>query len=648
MDNPVDWFEWGEKAFQAAKDRNVPIFLSIGYAACHWCHVMASESFEDPEIAKVMNEGFVNIKVDREERPDIDAIYMSATQAISGHGGWPMTLFLDHSLQPYYAGTYFPPTERHGLPSFRELLGAMSDAWQNEQELIGKSTLEIVAHLRAQNSKLNAPAIADAEVLEGAINQLRREFDSVNGGFGGAPKFPPHSTLKFLLRLTANSANPEVQGWIERTAMKMASGGMYDQLGGGFARYSVDTRWLVPHFEKMLYDNALLISVYAELVLRSDNERFFRVLRDSVDFVLRELSCETGGFASSLDADTEHEEGKFYVFDFDELVDALGSDAEGAAALYGVSEHETFEHGKSVLQFLAEREPDNFEHIKKRLFDHRERRTKPGLDAKILTGWNGWMISALFRASNALNDPAIAIAARQQLDYLLSEHLVAGKLYRSSLQGNLSEIPAQLEDYSGLGQALLDAHGQFGEKKYFDLALWFGDQILERFVDDGLLFDTEAEHTQTPVRPRTLTDSGYPSAHSVSAELFRQLGLITGGERFTQAARTIIGELTGLMANAPGAMGSALSVQLALSSEVSELAIVGVGSELHSFALRLPDRGFVLSVGEPGATPLLEGREQIEGKATAYLCQGFSCKLPVTRVEDLAKLLAGDSGSEPT
>ncbi len=303
-DNPVDWFEWGEEAFQEARSRNVPILLSIGYAACHWCHVMAHESFEDLEIAKFMNQEFVNIKVDREERPDIDSIYMAATQAISGHGGWPMTVFLDLQLRPFYAGTYYPPTPRHGLPSFREVLEAMADAWLNQQELINKSVDQIVEQIQAQNSKLRHQT-DKAAVLETAIENLRLEFDLDHAGFGGAPKFPPHTTLKFLLRYLSHNPNPEVMGWVERTAIAMASGGMYDQIGGGFARYSVDNRWLVPHFEKMLYDNALLIEVYAELVIRTQNPRYRKILRDSVDFVLRELKTKEGGFAASLDADSE-------------------------------------------------------------------------------------------------------------------------------------------------------------------------------------------------------------------------------------------------------------------------------------------------------------------------------------------------------
>ena len=634
-DNPVDWFEWGEAAFQEARSRNVPILLSIGYAACHWCHVMAHEAFEDPEIAKFMNEEFVNIKVDREERPDIDSIYMAATQAISGHGGWPMTVFLDHALKPFYAGTYFPPTPRHGLPSFKEVLDAMADAWQNQQELITKSVDQIVEQIQAQNSKLRHQT-DKVEILETAIENLRLEFDLQHAGFGGAPKFPPHTTLKFLLRYLSHNPNPEVMGWVERTAIAMASGGMYDQIGGGFARYSVDNRWLVPHFEKMLYDNALLIELYAELVLRTQNPRYRKVLRDSVDFVLRELKTKEGGFAASLDADSEGIEGKYYAFDLEDLKDALGKDAPKAASLFRVSEKPTFEEGKSVLQYDPEFELEEAEYrkVQQALFTYRERRVRPGRDDKVLTGWNTWMISGLLRAAIALEDHLVARAAKASLDYLLDSHLIEGNLYRSSLNGELSEIPGQLEDWAGLGVALLKAHAHFGEKTYFDKAVFVAEEIDKRFNDD-VLFDTELAHTQTPVRPRTLTDSGYPSSHSIAAELFRWLHLLTGDAKYLDQTLAITSELAGLMSRAPRATSSALYVEVADSNPVREFAVVGVGGDLHHHVLSLADDGSVISAGEAHDTPLLADRNQMQGKPTVFVCEHFSCKMPVSSLAEL-------------
>ena len=634
-DNPVQWFEWGEEAFEEAKARNVPILLSIGYAACHWCHVMAHESFEDPEIAAFMNREFVNIKVDREERPDIDSIYMAATQAISGHGGWPMTVFLDHELKPFYAGTYFPPTPRHGLPSFKEVLEAMSDAWVNQQELIQKSTAEIVDAIRAQNSKLNQ-GFDQEKILESAIDNLRLEFDLEHAGFGGAPKFPPHTTLKFLLRYLAHNPSPEVMGWVERTAIAMASGGMYDQIGGGFARYSVDNRWLVPHFEKMLYDNAVLIDIYAELVLRTQNPRYEKVLRDSVDFVLRELKTNEGGFAASFDADSEGVEGKYYAFDLDDLDDALGADAAMAAKLFKITEKPSFEDGKSVLQYDPEfeMEPLQYQGLQDRLLAYRERRVRPERDDKVLTGWNSWMISGLLRAATALQDESVALAAKAALDYLLASHLVEEKLYRTSLAGELSAIPGQLEDWAGLGVALLKAHAHFGEKHYFDKALFVAKQIRHRFRAD-VLYDTEGDHTQTPVRPRTLTDSGYPSSHAITAELFRELYLLTGDSNYRSEAEEIINELGGLMARAPRATSSALYVHTALQASVREFAIVGARSELHQHVLTLPDDGSVISAGDTNDTPLLSQRELLGGKPTAYVCKAFSCLMPVNNLADL-------------
>ena len=634
-DNPVDWFEWGEAAFQEARSRNVPILLSIGYAACHWCHVMAHESFEDPEIAKFMNEEFVNIKVDREERPDIDSIYMAATQAISGHGGWPMTVFLDHELKPFYAGTYFPPTPRHGLPSFKEVLEAMADAWQNQQELITKSVDQIVEQIQAQNSKLRHQT-DKAAVLDTAIENLRLEFDLDHAGFGGAPKFPPHTTLKFLLRHLAHNPNPEVMGWVERTAIAMASGGMYDQIGGGFARYSVDNRWLVPHFEKMLYDNSLLIEVYAELVLRTQNARYRKVLRDSVDFVLRELKTSEGGFAASLDADSEGIEGKYYAFDLEDLKAALGKDAPKAASLFKVSEKPTFEEGKSVLQYDPEFELEEAEYrkVQQALLAYRERRVRPGRDDKVLTGWNAWMISGLLRAATALQDHSVATAAKAALDYLLDSHLVQGNLYRSSLNGKLSDIPGQLEDWAGLGAALLKAHAHFGERSYFDLAVFVAEEIVRRF-DDGVLYDTELAHTQTPVRPRTLTDSGYPSSHGIAAELFRGLYLLTGDAKYLDRTKAITSELAGLMSRAPRATSSALYVEVADSNPVREFAVVGIGGELHHHVLSLADDGSVISAGASGDTPLLADRNQLQGKPTVFVCEHFSCKMPVSSLAEL-------------
>ena len=645
QNNPVDWFEWGEDAFDAAKARNVPILLSIGYAACHWCHVMAHESFEDAEIANYMNQEFVNIKIDREERPDIDSIYMAATQAISGHGGWPMTVFLDHDLKPFYAGTYYPPTPRHGLPSFKEVLEAMSDAWVNQKELINKSVLEIVKQIQAQNSALKHQ-VEDSKILETAIANLRMEFDLEHAGFGGAPKFPPHTTLKFLLRYLSHHPNPEVMGWVERTAIAMASGGMYDQIGGGFARYSVDNRWLVPHFEKMLYDNALLIEVYAELYLRTKNPRYKTVLRDSVNFVIRELRTEQGAFAASLDADSEGVEGKYYAFDLEDLSAALGSDNELAAKLFKITGEPSLEEGKSVLQFDATFTLDQvkFRELQAKLLAYRERRVRPERDDKVLTGWNSWLITGLLRAATALDDEQVALAAKTALDYLLAEHFAEGKLFRSSLGGKLSAIPGQLEDWAGLGMALIKAHGYFGEKRYFDHALDIAEEITQRFGDE-LMFDTELQHTQTPVRPRSLTDSGYPSSHPIAAELFRSLYLLTGDAPYLSRAERIIAELGGLMSRAPRATSAGLYVQVALTNPVREFAAVGTSSVLHQHLRTLPDDGSVLSVGEPGDTPLLASRQYLAQQPTAYICEKFSCKLPVTTLEELLAQL--DSGSEP-
>jgi uncharacterized protein YyaL (SSP411 family) len=433
-------------------------------------------------------------------------------------------------------------------------------------------------------------------------------------------------------------------GWVESTSIALASGWFYEPIGVGFARKIFDNRWLVPHFEKMLYDNALLIEVYAELALRTQNPRYQTVLRDSVDFVLRELTTNEGGFAASLDADSEGVEGKYYVFDPDDLDKALGEDAGLAAKKFKVSDKPSFEEGKSVLQYDPEFElPDSkYQEIQGSLLAYRERRIRPDRDDKVLTGWNTWMISGLMRAATSLKDDSVALSARKALDYLLENHMVEGNLYRSSLGGRLSAIPGQLEDWAGLGVALLNAHAHFGEKHYFEKAVFVAEEIAKRFNDD-VLYDTEKEHTQTPVRPRTLTDSGYPSSHAIAAELFRELHLLTGDITFLARAEAITSELAALMSRAPRATSSALYVEVALRSKVKEFAVLGSNTDLHAQVLSLPDDGSVVSAGETNDTPLLAHREKLDGNPTVYVCHGFSCLMPVSTLADLKAQL--ESGS---
>lgn len=633
--NPVDWWEWCDEAFEQAKLRDVPVLLSIGYSSCHWCHVMAHESFEDPTIAELMNKGFVNVKVDREERPDVDAFYMQATQSITGQGGWPMTVFVDHNRKPFFAGTYFPPTPRHGLPSFAQLLAAVDNAWLTRRDSLAASAQEIADLLAAQNNRKVAMEFDWEEIQTGAIEVLTQEFDSRAKGFGAFPKFPPHLTMLFLLRNSAIAGQEPL--FVREIALAMASGGMFDQLAGGFARYSVDANWQVPHFEKMLYDNALLIQAYTELLKIDSNPRISQIWTKNIDWVLDEMLLPSGGFAASLDADTEAGEGAYYSFDSVELEQALGDQLAAARELFSLSE-ENFEN-RFLLGFNLEHQIpwEQEQEIRKILLDIRSTRAAPGRDDKVITSWNCWMISALFKASPLAPERGLAEIAKRSLSYILNNHFADGCLIRSSLHEQSSSVPATLEDWASLGLALLDAHESLGSAYYFDTAIECFTAIQERFSENGLLFDTE-KSSALPVRLRTLYDSSQPSAHAMSAELARRLGLMTMDEQYTSFAEHIMSELSSLMRTAPRAVSAALWVQAALSATPPEIAIIDLpGSQLHLAALTTREDGRVISVGEGWETPLLENRDS--APPMAYVCRHFICQAPTADPQSLKKML---------
>ncbi|NUT91856.1 MAG: thioredoxin domain-containing protein, partial [Saccharothrix sp.] len=512
-ENPVDWHEWSPEAFAEARERDVPVLLSVGYAACHWCHVMAHESFEDQVTAEYMNTHFVNVKVDREERPDVDAVYMAVTQALSGHGGWPMTVFLTPDGEPFYAGTYYPPAPVRGMSSFRQVLEAIDHAWREQGAEVRESAANIVSQLAF---KPLPQSTVDAEVLSGAVVSLLGHFDRANGGFGGAPKFPPSMVLEFLLRHHERTGSVEALSMARATCDAMASGGLYDQLAGGFARYSVDAAWVVPHFEKMLYDNALLLRVYTHLSRRDPSPRYARVVRETAEFLLRTLATPEGGFAASLDADTDGVEGLTYVWTPAQLAEVLGP-VEGAraAVLYGVTEDGTFEHGTSTLRMLGDPVPE----IAAALLEARERRPQPGLDDKVVTAWNGLAITALAEAGSVFDEPRWVEAAVRAASLLLDLHVVDGRLLRTSRVGVAGTAAGVLEDYGCFADGLLALHQATGGQRWLTAACSLLDTALARFAgpEPGVYYDTADDAEALVQRPSDPSDNASPAGASALA-----------------------------------------------------------------------------------------------------------------------------------
>jgi len=503
QDNPVDWQEWSQEAFAEAQRRDVPVLLSVGYAACHWCHVMAHESFEDEQVAQAVNRDFVAIKVDREERPDIDAVYMAATTALTGHGGWPMTCFLTPGGEPFYCGTYFP---RH---HFLQLLQAIHETWEQQREQVLQTSGSIVARLKEIGGALPAQTIGE-EVLAGAVQRLAGQFDAARGGFGGAPKFPPSMVLEFLLRHHGRTGSRDALVMAEQTCDAMARGGMYDQLGGGFARYAVDADWVVPHFEKMLYDNAQLLRVYAHLHRANGSALARRVALETAEFLLRDLGTPQGGFASALDADTNGVEGLTYAWTPAQLSEVLGPvDGRAAAELLGVTDSGTFEHGTSTLQLRRDpKDPEWWQGVRTRLLEARAARPQPARDDKVVTSWNGLAIAGLSEAGTLLGAPALVEAARTCADFVLREHLVDGRLRRASRGGAVGSAAGVLDDYGNLAEGLLALHQATGEPRWLEAAGELLDVARSRFAaPDGGFHDTADDAEPLFTRPRSQGDN---------------------------------------------------------------------------------------------------------------------------------------------
>lgn len=652
-DNPVDWREWDDAAFAEARERDVPILLSVGYAACHWCHVMAHESFEDPEVAAVVNANFVAIKVDREERPDIDAVYMNVTQALTGHGGWPMTVFLTPDAAPLYAGTYFPRDH------FLQVLSAIDDVWRTDRERAESSGRAIVDAVSGMTVKTSTSALEfDDEALAASITALRREFDDARGGFGGAPKFPPSMTLEHLLRHHARTGDADALAMAERTCEAMARGGMYDQLDGGFARYSVDAAWVVPHFEKMLYDNAQLLRVYAHLWRATGSALARRVTVETAEFMLRRLLTDEGAFASALDADTDGVEGLTYAWTPAQLVEVLGDeDGARAARLLEVTPHGTFEHGSSTLQLRQDPgdvfapdevgDPDAWWHdVRSRLLAARDRRPQPARDDKVVTSWSGLALAALAEAAMILDEPRWLDAARTAADVVLEAHVVDGRLRRTSLGGGVSEALGCADDYGNLAEGLLVLHQATGEARYLRHATELLGASRDLFVTDGVVYDTGSDAEQLFARPRSTGDNAEPCGASALANAAVMAFALTGEAAYREFAEVCLGQLGAVARQAPRFAGWALAAAEALAAGPVQVAIVSDGNSPDTDAMatgawQATSPGLVRVVGRTDAegVPLLADRPATGGRATAYVCRGFVCDAPTTDVGELERSL---------
>jgi uncharacterized protein YyaL (SSP411 family) len=658
-DNPVDWYPWGEEALARARELDRPIFLSIGYAACHWCHVMERESFEDEETAALLNEHFVPIKVDREERPDLDAIYMDAVQALAGHGGWPMSVFCTPDGRPFYAGTYFPKEPRYGMPSFRQVLVGIADAWRERRERVelqGDRVTEAIARA----SRLPRGADVDDAVLRAAFDALRGAFDARFGGFGGAPKFPQPMTLEFCLRMAVRGFG-DAEDIVVATLEHMADGGIYDQVGGGFARYATDEAWHVPHFEKMLPDNAQLAALYLRAWQHTGRERFREVAVATLEYLLRELRGPEGGFWSSQDADSEGVEGRFYVWGWDELVGIVGEEvaiALGASPTGNWEQTNVLWRPAPVAAVAAELGVDDrelarrIEEARRVLFEHRERRVRPATDDKVLAGWNGLAIRALAEAGRALGEaPYLEAAercARFVWDHLRDER---GRLLRAWRNG-VASVPAFAEDHGLVASAFLTLYEATGDPTWVERARGLAEDLLRRFRDEerGGFFQTGSDAEPLLVRPKDVQDNALPSGNAAAAEALARLALLTGEDRYEAAAREALGLVRELLVRAPTGFAHALCVADLLVGPAREVAIVGDPADPATRALvdevvaRRWRPNVVLARAAPDdveraaeVVPLLRGRTALGGRPTAYVCVRFACRAPVTTPEALAR-----------
>lgn len=662
----MDWWPWGEEAFGEARKRGVPVLLSVGYSSCHWCHVMAHESFEDEATAGYLNEHFVAVKVDREERPDVDAVYMEAVQAATGQGGWPMTVFLTPEGEPFYFGTYFPPRPQHGMPAFMEVLQGVVAAWRDRRAEVGEVAARITRELGERTGAFAAAAgpVGPAE-LGAALGGLTRGYDAEHGGFGGAPKFPAAMTLEFLLRHHARTGDERALQMARDTCEAMARGGIYDQLAGGFARYSVDRTWTVPHFEKMLYDNALLTRVYAHLWRATGSDLARRVALETADFLIAELGTPEGGFASALDADSDdgtgrHVEGAYYVWTPPQLVAELGpADGEFAAGYFGVTQEGTFEEGSSVLQLPQGNgvvDADRVASVRERLLTARGRRPRPGRDDKVVAAWNGLAIAALAETGAYFDRPDLVQAAVDAADLLVRVHLDdRGRLLRTSRDGAAGRNAGVLEDYGDVAEGFLALASVTGEGVWLDVAGLLLDSVLHHFTAaDGSFYDT-ADDAETLIRrPQDPTDNATPSGWTAAAGALLSYAAHTGSDQHREAAERALGVVGALADKAPRFIGWGLAVAEAALDGPREVAVVGatadpLTAELHRTALLGSAPGAVVAVGEEGSAefPLLADRPTRAGLATAYVCRHFVCDAPTSDPRALSAQLRSQQWSGP-
>jgi uncharacterized protein YyaL (SSP411 family) len=649
-DNPVDWYPWGDEALAKAKAEDKPIFLSIGYSACHWCHVMAHESFENERTAALLNRHFVNVKVDREERPDLDHIYMSAVQALTGRGGWPMSVFLTPEGLPFYGGTYFPPVRLYGMTSFTDVITAVVEAWRDRRYEVTKSARELATAIRRQQALPEAGAHddqLDESVLAAAVDQLRDGFDHAHGGWGGAPKFPQPMAIEFLLRRHHSTGDHGLLTMASRSLEAMVRGGIYDQLGGGFHRYSVDDRWLIPHFEKMLYDNAQLARVYLHAWQVTGIELFRRVAEETLDYVVREMTDAAGGFYATQDADSEGEEGKFFVWTPDEIQGVLGDDAQAFMAAYGVTNEGNFE-GKNVLAFVGTFDQRaQLENARQMLFEAREKRVHPGRDDKILTSWNGLMLAGFAEAARVVGRDDFRQVAERNAAFLLRELRQAdGRLMHTWKDGQ-AQVDGYLEDYSYLIEGLVELYQTTFDDRWYQAAYELGQGMIDRFAaPDGGFYDTSADHGSPIARPRDIQDNATPSGSAMAATVLQPLASLAVHLPYRERARRMLAQVQPLLARYPLGFGQwlvALDQALALHREI---AIVGRdGSEDTRALLDASRPGYrpneTIAMGLPNSdgVPLLDGRTMLAGVAAAYVCQGFTCSAPVTDPAALRAML---------
>ena len=656
--NPVDWYPWGEAAFEKARRENKPVLLSIGYSACHWCHVMAHESFENEDIAKLMNEHFVNIKVDREERPDLDQIYMNAVQMMTHHGGWPMTVFLTPEAVPFYGGTYYPPQDRYNMPGFPRVLIGVAEAYRDRQDDIRETGTSLVNELQRLSATSGSDQPVEKELLDAAYTGMIRTYDATNGGFGGAPKFPPAMALEFLLRTHARTGNEDALEMVTHTCRKMANGGMYDQLGGGFHRYSTDAKWLVPHFEKMLYDNALLSRVYLHYFQVTGDQLARQTVEGILDYVLREMTDASGGFYSTQDADSEGDEGKFFVWDIDEIRSTLGErDAALFCSYYNITPSGNFE-GKNIpnvtrgVEQVAEEQKVSVSELqaslsesRRKLFELRERRVKPGRDEKVLTAWNGLMIASFAEAGVILDRADYTNAARRNAEFVLSSLRQDGALLRTWKDG-VAKFNGYLEDYSFLIEGLVTLYETTGEFRWLEEAQTLTERMIEEFWDEqnGGFFFTGKSHEDLIVRSKDYFDNATPSGNSVAAIALLRLAVLTGKATYRNLAIAVLREISDQARRYPSGFGYALSAADFLLSTPKEIAIVGNDREdidqllLEAWRRYLPNK--VVAPGFGGEKiPLLENRPLQNGRATAYVCVHYACQQPVNEPEELGTQL---------